>query len=108
MANAAIVTVESIKEMAEGRCKASRDHRWFAQLARRGGEFVVETGWIVPEADEDDPGAVNLMPFLNQRKPEAWVGRRVITSDPAEALAVYTAYKENDYSRGEKIGSVHR
>lgn len=110
MANvaAANLTVEQVVAIEEGRSKAARTRSFFASLAKRGGQYVVETGWVVPEADEDDAGASVGMPFAEQRKPLPWVGRKVVTGDPAEALAVYLAYKANDHSRGEKIGSVTR
>lgn len=110
MANvaAATLTVEQVQAIAEGRSKAARTRSFFASLAKRGGKYVVETGWVVPEANEDDAGASVGMPFADQRRPLPWVGRQVVTSDPAEALAVYLAYKEQDHSRGETIGSVVR
>lgn len=115
MANVAQLTVSDVEQLAEGRCKASRDKRWFASLTRRGGNLVVETGWVVPEADEDDAGASNWFPFLGQTRPLEWVGRRTEAASAEEALRVYVTYKEAYGSSaalarltGELIGSVQR
>lgn len=114
MGNVAL-TVSDVEQIAEGACKASRDTRWFAQLSRRGGKLVVETGWVVPEAYDDDAGASVSFPFRGQSSPVAWVGRRVETDSAAEALSVYGQFKaaygsSGAMSRlpGEKIGSVSR
>ena len=112
MANTAILTVAAVAAMEDGRCKAARDRSRFASLARRDGRYVIECGWAVPEADEDDHLSSTYHPFADGR-PCPWVGRQVTTADPAEALAVYESYKDDVWarrvpSRGEKIGSVNR
>lgn len=107
------LTVADIAAIPEGRAKTSCANHCFAMCTKRDGQWVIEAGWTVPEADEDDFMSFNFHPFKDGR-PRPWCGKRMSTLDPAEALRLYEAAKEAVYGSrgdilpGEVIGSVVR
>lgn len=106
------LTVADIAAMADGRVKTTKTAHAFALVAKREGRYEIECGWAVPEADEDDYLSFHYHPFAGD-KMQPWVGRRVVTTDPAEALTAYLAAKAAVFGSGPKpegeiIGSVNR
>lgn len=106
------LTIYMIAALAEGRVKSAKTASAFALVARRNGHYCVEHGRAVPEADEDDCLSYTYHPFTGDRMCP-WVGVRVVTLDPAEALALYLVAKEAAHCGGpqlvgEAIGSVSR
>ena len=108
------ITAELVSGIAEGKCYAMRDRDDYVLCARRGGTYVIECGWAVPETYDDDPGCSTYWPFAGRRRDQAWVGRTASTDDPASAAELYEAYLSAVCSRqgyrldGERIGSVSR
>jgi hypothetical protein len=113
MAKHTSLTARDFDSIAEGRAKATKGPGRFVSCTRRGGRLVLECGWIVPEADSDDPGSSTDQPFRDGM-PTAWVGRRLTTDDPDVALATFDEWKGTVLSAtprplgGERIGSVYR
>ncbi len=106
-------TAATITTIPEGRSLSNRQAQQFVHCARRRGQFVVECGWAVNEAYEDDYQSTTYHPFRPSR-PQPWVGRSVTTDYPAEAARLYDEYKAAVFAMrghelaGEAIGSVLR
>jgi hypothetical protein len=109
------ITADDVQGIQPGRAKASRTEAAFCSLTNRNGAYVVECGWVVPEADEDDHGSCTYQPFRSPRA-RPWVGREVSTTDAAEAACLYETYKSAVFAGGASVrdlpgtvtGSVHR
>lgn len=107
-------TTRAIKNIPEGRTWSQRSPQTYVQCARRDGQYVVECGWVVPEAYDDDPGASTYHPF-RPSVAQPWVGRQApSTTDPEQAVRLYDEYESAIQARrgntlaGEVIGSVTR
>jgi len=102
---------DKILALEEGKCLSVRQCDYFALVALREGQYVVECGWVVPEAFDDDPGSYSYQPFNGD---QAWVGMRHIATSPQDAADTYVQWRGKVASKqvvkdGEiKIGSVRR
>lgn len=107
------VDADAIQRIPAGRALSSRSPNHYVQCARRDGQYVVECGWAVPEAHDDDPESSTYHPF-SDRRTKAWVGRETSTTDPERAAELFLAYQAAVESRrgsalvGHVIGSVTR
>ena len=104
---------DRIQTIPLGKSLGLRGAETYAFVARRPEGLVVECGWTVPEAHDDDADSYAYNPFKGVRATPPWVGRRQVCATPEEAADVYSAYKQAVAVRrlpagGEVIGSVSR
>ncbi len=108
------ITAAQIRAIPPGKAYAGRGDDLYYLCASRGGMYVVECGWLVQEAYDDDPGCSTYWPFAGRLRHDAWVGREVSTRDADEAARLYEQYRAAVLARrgadlpGSRIGNVVR
>lgn len=102
---------KTVETIPEGRAWSMRERTRYVTCARREGQLVVEMGWVVPEAYDDDYECASYHPFKHLCP---WVGRERICTTSQEAAETYNEWRNallTDRAtsiEGTVIGSVCR
>ena len=98
--------IEQIRNMPQGKNWAARSERYYVAIRRVGAGWEVETGWAVPEGEQDDYMTFTYNPFRKGTSLQPWVGYCELTATAEEAAAMFVRFLADCESKRVPVAST--